>query len=101
MAESKANPPFATKDGKPISPTSDTASGGHDFLTDNTGSGPATGGRDFIKESRPQTEAKPEVMPNGQSIPAGGKILLADPQPVSRKVSGTAEPINNPKPFKL
>ncbi len=75
--------------------------GGHDFTTDPKSSGAGGGGRDFTKESRPQTEAKVEVIPNAQEIPAGGKVLRADPGPVSRAFSGTAAGVSPPKPFKL
>jgi hypothetical protein len=109
------HPPFATSGGKPITPTTGKGGGfdplkdatggekggGHDFLTDPKGSSEAAGGgRDFTKESRPQSEAKPEVVPNPQEIPKGGKILFADPGPVSAKVSGTAQHVEK-KPFKL
>ena len=101
MADSKAAPPFATPDGKPVSPSSNVKGGGHNFLTDPKGNPSAAGGgRDFTKESRPQSEAKPEVTPNPQEIPAGGKVLLADPGPVSANVAGTAQHVER-KPFKL
>jgi len=102
MANDKAAPPFATSDGKPKMTASTGGSGGRDFTKesrpqsgDETGGAAKnsnnTGGRDFTKESRPQSEAKPEVVPNPQEIPAGGKVLQADPGAVSAKVSGTAE----------
>ena len=98
---SKDAPPFATSSGKPAGQGS-TAGGAHNFLTDPKGGGPASGGRDFTKESRPQSEARPEVMPNEQEIPAGGKVLKADHGPVSRTVSGTAAGVDGgKKPFKL
>jgi hypothetical protein len=77
---SPAAPPFATSQGKPANQGSG-ATGAHNFLTDPKGSGPATGARDFTKESRPQSEAKEEVTPNSQEIPTGGKTLKADPTP--------------------
>jgi len=77
-------------------------SGAHNFLTDPASNAPKTGGRDFTKEKRPQSEAKPEVVPNPQEIPAGGVILKADPGPVSAKVTGTATPPGATRsPFKL
>ena len=100
MADSKAAPPFATSDGKPVSPSGNTASGGHDFNREPQTGSAAGGGRDFTKESRPQSEAKQEVVPNPQEIPTGGKVLLADPGPVSAKVAGTAQHVEK-KPFKL
>jgi hypothetical protein len=94
-------PPFASSDGKPTNQGTG-ASGAHDFLTDPKGSGPAAGGRDFTKENRPQSEAKPEVVPNPQEIPTGGKILKADPGPLSRTVSGTAAGVDGgKKPFRV
>ena len=96
-ASSGPNPPFS--DGKGGGPGASTASGAHNFLTDPKGSGPATGSRDFTKESRSQSEASEEVKPNPQEIPTGGKVLLADPGPVSAKVSGTAQHVEH-KPFK-
>jgi len=99
-----ANPPFATADGKPVSPGS-SGKGGRDFSQENrpqTGAetggknfnGASTGGRDFTKENRPQKPAPTLAgLPNTDNIPKGGKILMADPGPVSQKVSGTATPI--------
>ncbi len=95
----KAATPFSSRDGKPTNQGSG-ATGAHDFLTDPKGGGPASGGRDFTKESRPQSEAKPEVVPNPQEIPAGGKILKADPGPVSKTVAGTAAGVTGRNPFK-
>jgi len=100
MAGNKnAAPPFATSDGKPVTPSGNEG-GAHDFLTDPKGGSCQGGARDFTTESRPQSEAKQEVVPNPQEIPAGGKILLADPGPVSAKVSGTAQHVEK-KPFKI
>jgi hypothetical protein len=100
MPNNNASPPFATSDGKPKSTGSSGGSGGRDFTQENRPQSGAetggaakqggSGGRDFTKESRPQSEAKPEVVANPQEIPKGGKILLADPGPVSAKVAGTA-----------
>ncbi len=86
-----SSPPFATSGGKPQGQGT-TAGGGHDFLTDWKGSGPAAGGRDFNKEHRSQSEAKKEVEGNPQEIPSnlGGAHLKMDPTPVSRTVSGPA-----------
>lgn len=79
---SNANPPFATKGGTPIQP-SGGASGAHDFVKDPNGSGSQTGpGFDVTKQNRPQSEADGKGaagLPNTQEIPAGGKILKADP----------------------
>lgn len=95
-----ANPPFATKDGQPAN-QGQSASGAHDFVRDPKGSAASTGGRDFTRESRPQSEARPEVAGNPQEIPAGGAILKADPGPVSVSVSGTAAGPQPASPMKL
>ena len=54
-----ASPPFASKDGLPTIKSS--------------------GGGAAMPKDRPQTEAKPEVVPSPGEIPSGGKILYADP----------------------
>jgi hypothetical protein len=104
MAGNNASPPFATPDGKPSGNAGGNASGAHDFVKDPKSGAAPSGGRDFTKESRAQSEAKPEVVPNPQEIPSGmgGKVLQADPTPVSAKVSGTAQHTgpSSPKPFK-
>jgi hypothetical protein len=76
---SAANPPFSD-DGKAANQGA-TASGAHNFLEDPKGSGNPGGVRNFAKWNRPQSEAKPEVQPNPQEIPAGhgGRLLRADP----------------------
>lgn len=99
---SKASPPFATADGKPVNP-SGGASGAHDFVTDPKSHSPSTGGRDFTKESRVQPPVKDsqDTTISPESIPAGGRILKADPMPVSKMVSGTAQGVTPAKmPFK-
>jgi len=55
-----AAPPFATKEGLPT-------------VKDGQGLGAA------MPKDRPQSEARPEVVPASGEIPAGGKLLLADP----------------------
>lgn len=89
--------PFGDGKGKPT----DHASGGHDFVKDVKGGGETGTGCDFTKESRPQSMAKAEVVPNPQEIPAGGKDLKADPGPVSQKVAGTASGPQPRKPFRV
>ncbi len=99
-SSSPAAPPFATSQGKPANQGSG-ATGAHDFLEDPKGSGPATGGRDFTKESRPQTEAKREVVPNQQEVPRGGTILKADPTPGGfSSQTGGVQGVSK-KPFKV
>ena len=78
-----ASPPFASPQGQPTNQGT-TSKGAHNFLTEPTSGEAKGGGRDFVKESRPQSEAKPEVVPNPQEIPAGGKILKADPSPLQK-----------------
>ena len=103
---SKANvtnpsqPPFGN--GQGATSSGGAARGGHDFLKDPKSAASSTGGRDFSKESRPQSMAKQEVAPNQQEIPAGGTILKADPGKVSKTVSGTAEcPTAQRRPFRV
>lgn len=97
---SASNPPFGN--GKGATTEAGSYSGAHDFVTDPGSNAPAPKGRDFTKENRPQSEARPEVVPNPQEIPAGGKILKADPGPVSAKCSGTAVGVSGaPKPFRF
>jgi hypothetical protein len=70
------------------------------MLTDYVDKGQS--GPGMIAKDRPQSEAKAEVVPNPQEIPSGngGKILLADPGPVSKDVAGTASGVNTQTPFK-
>lgn len=77
------------------------AGGGHDFTKEPESHAPSSGGRDFTKESRPQSMARAEVVPNPQEIPAGGKVLKADPGPVSKTVAGSAPGPQPPKPFRV
>lgn len=73
-----------------------------DFATNaNTSQNKGGGGFDVTKQNRPQSEAKQEVKPNPQEIPAGGAVLKADPKPVGQTISGDAKPIGSvPRPFK-
>jgi hypothetical protein len=93
-------PPFATSNGQPAA-TGGGASGAHDFIKNPLGNAPRTGGRDFTKESRPQSEARREVFGNPQEIPVGGEILKADPGPVSAVVSGDAPGPQPAAPYRL
>lgn len=94
--------PFATANGTTKAPTGGS-SGSHDFVTDPQGSGPKSGGFDPVTMNRPQPPMKTQAgLPDADNIPAGGKILKADPGPVSAKVSGTAQsPAATTKPFRL
>src|SRR5271163_2184274 len=76
---STSAPPFATGDGKPTSSAAGKGAAGHDFTKDPKTGAPPVPGRDFTKESRSQSEARPEVEPSKGEIPAGGKDLKADP----------------------
>lgn len=87
-----ASPPFASKDGKPVN--QGAGGGGNDFLTNPAGTGPKPAQRDFISTgNRPQKPPSADACPpNPASVPAGGKILLADPLKVSKTVAGDASP---------
>jgi hypothetical protein len=101
MAGTPDTLPFATKDGNTKAPAKG-GSGGNDFLTDPQGKG-TKGGVSFdpMKQSRSQPKMSAQAgKPDAASIPSGGKILLADPGAVSKKVSGTAAGPIEPKPFK-
>ena len=74
-----AAPPFATKDGLP------TVKSGGDGAA--------------MPQDRPQTEARPEVVPSPGEIPSGGKVLLADPSGQSGQ-SSAVEGVKAPLPFK-
>ena len=75
----KAAPPFATRDGLP---------------TVKTG-----GAGSHVPQDRPQTEAKPEVVPSQGEIPSGGKQLLADPTGQAGQ-TGTVTGVNGETPWK-
>lgn len=97
-----ANPPFGNGNG--ATQKSGASSGAHNFITDPKSNSPATGGRDFSKESRPQQMRKPSPgYPNTQEIPTGGTMPLADPGPVSKSVSGNAGGVQgvSQKPFRV
>jgi hypothetical protein len=95
-----ANPPFATADGKPANQGTGSK-GSFDFLSDPTGDSAKTGGHDFTQDNRPQTGIKDGNPPNPQSIPAGGKILMADPLSVSKTQKGNGMTTDQGhKPFK-
>lgn len=80
-----ANPPFATKAGRPANQGAGST-GAHDFIKDPTSkTGPGPG---YLLKDRPQSEAKAEVVPNPESIPAGGKVLKIDKVPSG---SGSAQ----------
>ena len=97
--KSKDAPPFATSDGKQSSGGDQGHSNGVDFVkTTNSQSAPVPG-RDFTKENRPQSEARPEVMPAKGEIPKGGKDMMADPSGKSGN-SGTEYGVKGDTPFK-
>lgn len=87
-----ANPPFATSSGK--AQNQGQGGGGNDFLTKPEGTSSGTPQKDFIAEgNRPQKPPSANACPpNPASVPAGGKILLADPLKVSKTVAGDASP---------
>jgi hypothetical protein len=74
------SPPFATSGGSPS-----VNSGG--------------GGGTHMPKDRPQSEARPECEPSPAEIPAGGKVLLADPTG-SAGQSGAVVGVNGETPFK-
>lgn len=76
-----AAPPFATKEGLPT-------------VKDGGGGGAA------MPMDRPQSMAKPEVVPSPDEIPSGGKVLLADPTGQAGN-SGAITPVSGGSvPFK-
>lgn len=81
--------PFGNHNG---APAAGPASGAHNFATDPKGT--RQGGdtpRDLLKAfQRPQSEAKPEVVPATEEIPAGGKLLKADPVSGQEKAIASA-----------
>jgi hypothetical protein len=116
MAENKsgtgASSPFG--DGKGA-PTGARASGSVDLVTNPTGGSPKTGGRDFIKDpassmggkGRDLVSEQPLKQKTGEdvtlckdSIPAGGKVLMADPSAAMKK-DATLAGNGGRSPFKL
>jgi hypothetical protein len=102
----KSAPPFATKDGKSAGGSMDgNGSKGTDFSQSTQSAGQKSApvpGRDFTKESRPQSEAKKEVEPAKGEIAKGGVDLKADPGSVSGsgKLGGVTPVDGGPKPMK-
>lgn len=105
--------PFGNHKGAPASGASGKPT---DFVKSPTGGGnaPKSGGKDFVKDpsasgqtnmsaqdytKQPGPTPRPEVVPNPQEIPAGGKTLYADPGKVQTQVSGTTDA--GRKPFKV
>jgi hypothetical protein len=106
MAKQNSNdsPPFATKDGHPKAPQAggDSGKSGVDFSrTTNPQSAPVPG-HDFNADHRPQSEARPEVYPSKGEIPAGGPVLMLDPDGKEKAgESGTITPVGGgPEPWK-
>jgi hypothetical protein len=74
--------------------------GGHDFTTDPKGA-PHGGAPTNPLKSYPSGALSEPDQVDPASIPAGGKILKADPRPVSAKISGVALPPQSvPSPMK-
>jgi hypothetical protein len=73
-------PPFATAEGLPA-----VKDGG--------------GGKAAMPQDRPQSMARPEVVPSDGEIPKGGKELYADPSGQAGN-SGTVTGVAAPLPFK-
>ena len=99
MAKQSSNdsPPFATKDGHPKAPSAGGGekASGVDFTKDIRGGQTApVPGHDFNKDHRPQSEARPEVVPSKGEIPAGGPVLKLDPDGNEKAGnSGTITPV--------
>lgn len=96
---SKDAPPFATADGKQAAGGDQGHSPGVDYTSKTNAQSAPVPGRDFTKENRPQSEARPEVVPAKGEIPAGGKDLMADPSGKSGN-SGDTEGVHGRAPFK-
>lgn len=73
-------PPFATKEGLPT-------------VKDGSGMGAA------MPMDRPQSDARPEVVPSTGEIPSGGKVLFADPSGKAGN-SGAVIGVKGDMPFK-
>lgn len=83
--------PFGNEQGA-TSAGGGASSGAHDFTEDPKSHSPASGGRDFTKENRPQPAGGTSGY-NPQSVPAGGTTPFSgEPKPLE---TGPA------KPFKL
>lgn len=79
------------------------SSGAHDFTTDPKSHSPATGGRDFSKESRSQP-ASGDQGRNPDTVPAGGDRPFSDTDPKGNVGADgvTVETPTSPrKPFRL
>jgi hypothetical protein len=102
----KSAPPFATKDGKSAGGSMEgNGLKGTDFSQNTQSAGQKAApvpGRDFTKESRPQSEAKKEVVVAPGEIAKGGVQNFADPGSVSGsgKLGGVTPVGGGPKPFK-
>ena len=90
--------PFGNGNGGGNGGPAPKATGAHDFISEaasvRAGSPDA---RDFTKENPEQEEGSDE---NKESIPDGGKVLLADP-PAKSSRSPIGAPGSKAKPYKL
>lgn len=81
------------------------SSGAHNFIEDPASHAPATGGRDFSKESRPQKDGDPEDRYCPDSPPDGGALPFGDTDKASQAARDdmTGQVADKPKhmPFKL
>lgn len=88
----------ATQAGGPLS-------GAHNFIEDPASHAPATGGRDFSKESRTQEKGDPADRYCPDSPPDGGDLPFDDADKASQEARAdmTGELVDKPKhvPFKL
>lgn len=109
MAEEGKTPGNASSspfgDGKGATQADGSSSGAHNFLEDPASHAPATGGRDFSKESRPQEKGDPEDRYCPDSPPDGGDMPFGQVDKASQAARDdvTGQLVEEPKhkPFKL
>lgn len=95
--------PFGNSKG--ATQASGSSSGAHNFIEDPESHAPATGGRDFSKENRPQKDGDPEDRYCPDSPPDGGDLPFEQADKASQDVRDdmTGQLVEDPKhkPFKL
>lgn len=90
--------PFGNHNG---ATSSGPSKGGHDFVKDPEASNSSASGiRDFVTLSRPQSEAKPEVEPSKGEAAPGGLVPHAEPGPASKAVADDGGGVKGEVPFK-
>jgi hypothetical protein len=92
-------------DSKGATQAAGPSSGAHNFLEDPASHAPATGGRDFSKESRPQQMGYPEDRYCPYSPPEGGDMPFEQIDKASQasrdEMTGQLAEEPKHKPFKL